>query len=577
MLAARVLRVQAVSDKLLPIDDGGIAARHFHRDEKRIFLFAASKYDELGRVISRAINSVGTSWQFDALARATTETNVLGTFAYTYDGPTNRLATVTYPNGQTSEYAYFGNSGDRRLQTIHHRYPNAAMLSKFDYTYDPVGNIQTWRQQADTAAVTWSYGYDAADELVGAIKRDTDVVQTVLNRYAYGYDAAGNRTIEQIDDAVTGATFNVANELVSRQASGKMVFKGTVSEPATVTVGTTPAVVSASNQFEAAVPVVSGSNSITITARDASGNIATRQFTVPNTGSSGSFTYDANGNLTSDGTRTFEWDARNQLLAVTVGTHRSEFAYDGQQRRVHEVEKENGITQSDTNAVWCQSEICEERAADGTTITRRAFRFGEQITGVSHYFATDHLGSVHDATDGSGILLARYAFDPWGRRTLAAGTDITRVGFTGHRWQSAESLWLSQYRALDSDIGRWINEDPLERLISRPGAPSFSMTPSGSANALRFQQMFGHRPEINLYDYVENNPLNRRDSLGLWSSNDTCKAGCVALGAACVTVCVTGFTTFGVVSICTLFCTAAYESCIANCNYYCPVPPPAKR
>ncbi|MCL4848503.1 MAG: hypothetical protein KJ066_18310 [Acidobacteria bacterium] len=48
---------------------------------------------------------------------------------------------------------------------------------------------------------------------------------------------------------------------------------------------------------------------------------------------------DANGNLTADGTRTFEWDARNQLVAVTVGTHRSEFVYDGLQRRVRQVEK----------------------------------------------------------------------------------------------------------------------------------------------------------------------------------------------------------------------------------------------
>jgi hypothetical protein len=28
---------------------------------------------------------------------------------------------------------------------------------------------------------------------------------------------------------------------------------------------------------------------------------------------------DANGNLTADASRTFEWDARNQLIAVTAG------------------------------------------------------------------------------------------------------------------------------------------------------------------------------------------------------------------------------------------------------------------
>lgn len=55
---------------------------------------------------------------------------------------------------------------------------------------------------------------------------------------------------------------------------------------------------------------------------------------------------DANGDLTSDGTRTFEWDARNQLVAINVGTHRSEFAYDGLQRRVRVADKENGAAPS---------------------------------------------------------------------------------------------------------------------------------------------------------------------------------------------------------------------------------------
>ena len=49
---------------------------------------------------------------------------------------------------------------------------------------------------------------------------------------------------------------------------------------------------------------------------------------------------DANGNLTADGARSFEWDARNQLLAVDVGTHRSEFTYDGDRRRGQEGRRE---------------------------------------------------------------------------------------------------------------------------------------------------------------------------------------------------------------------------------------------
>jgi YD repeat-containing protein len=47
-----------------------------------------------------------------------------------------------------------------------------------------------------------------------------------------------------------------------------------------------------------------------------------------------SYTYDANGNLLSDGLRTFAYDDENQLISVTVSNAwRSEFTYDGLLRR----------------------------------------------------------------------------------------------------------------------------------------------------------------------------------------------------------------------------------------------------
>jgi YD repeat-containing protein len=88
-------------------------------------------------------------------------------------------------------------------------------------------------------------------------------------------------------------------------------------------------------------------------------------------------------NLTSDGSRTLEWDARNQLVAITVATHRSEFTYDGEQRRVRIVEKEDSLVLSDSKVIWCQTDICEERASDATTVTRRLFATGEQAGSTS--------------------------------------------------------------------------------------------------------------------------------------------------------------------------------------------------
>ena len=169
-----------------------------------------------------------------------------------------------------------------------------------------------------------------------------------------------------------------------------------------------------------------------------------------------------------------------------MGTHRSEFTYDGQQRRVRIVEKENGATQTDTKVLWCDRQICEERAADGTTVTRRAFARGEQIGGIAHFFAADHLGSVTEISDGSTTLLGRYAFDPWGRRTVVAGSDVTSVGFTGHPRHGATGVALTLYRAYEPEFGRWVSQDPV-----------------------------GLEGGINLYAYVLNRPNLLIDEFGL--------------------------------------------------------------
>jgi len=199
-------------------------------------------YDVIGRLAARDVNGAGVTWQFDTLGRVTSEVNALGTFTYTYDGLSGRISTVTYPNSQRSAYTYLGNSGDRRVETIHHQYANGATLSRYDYTYDTVGNILTWRQQSNTAAVLWAYGYDAADQVNGAVETTTNATPTVLMAFTYAYDKAGNRTSEQIDDQLTSATYDVLNRLVSQQPTGSITVEGTVNEPATLTVQTRPVV-----------------------------------------------------------------------------------------------------------------------------------------------------------------------------------------------------------------------------------------------------------------------------------------------------------------------------------------------
>jgi RHS repeat-associated protein len=150
------------------------------------------------------------------------------------------------------------------------------------------------------------------------------------------------------------------------------------------------------------------------------------------------------------------------------------------------VEKENAVVQIDTHLLWCEMAICEERGADGTTVTRRLSTRGEQFGGASQFFGADHLGSVTEVTNSSATLLARYEFDPWGRRTLAAGTDATTIGYTGHRTHDASALALTMFRGYDPALARWLSEDPAS-----------------------------HIGGLNLYGYVVNNPIRRIDRYGL--------------------------------------------------------------
>jgi len=169
------------------------------------------QYDQLGRAVSRAINSVATATIYDVLGRPSVMTNALGSFQYSYVDATARLASESYPNGQTNLYTYYNNFGDERLQQILHLYPNGSLLSSFGYAYNPVGQITYWTNQLDTTPAQYlEASYDTADQLTNAVL--TDGV-TTFDSYAYAYDSAGNRLQSQINGVTQQYSYNALNQL----------------------------------------------------------------------------------------------------------------------------------------------------------------------------------------------------------------------------------------------------------------------------------------------------------------------------------------------------------------------------
>jgi RHS repeat-associated protein len=449
-------------------------------------------YDELGRVASQAIDGISNEadYEYDDLGRLITVTNPLGEFDYAYVNATNRLDHVEYPNGQVTNYTYYNNAGDQRLHEIENLTPSPSNLSKFTYTYDANGTIQSWAKKWDGGStLTSNFKYDAADQLT-----DAEVPGSLATKnYTYRYDISGNRTSEQIDLAVETATHNRLNQLTTLSDTGPIRFAGTLNEPASVTVNGVSADVDGANRFTADVVLDPGMHAVGVVATDGSSNVTTNTYDVTvASGSSRTLQYDANGNLLDDGNgRVFTWYANNQLASISENGDVTEFVYDGNGRRVQEKLNSTLIKQW----VWADgAQPAEERNASNV-VTKHFYGQGEQIGGTPYFFTMDHLGSIREMTDDSGVVQARYEYDPYGRRTKLSGSLDADLGFTGFLYHAGTGLSLALYRVYDPDLGRWLSRDP-------------SGDDSGA----------------NLYAYVGGNPINALDPLGLCGTSSQTKA-----------------------------------------------------
>jgi RHS repeat-associated protein len=516
-------------------------------------------YDQLGRVLNRAINSVTNAVTYDNLGRVMIVTNVLGAFTNKYVGVTARLSTTTYPNGQALTNTYFGNTGDHRLQEILNQASDGSTISKFDYAYDAEGEIQSWTQQTNSSpASVYNFQYDAASQLIDAVMNGA----VATNMYSYAYDAAGNRLSERINGTVEGASYNNLNELVNQNGgSGPLRFRGSVNEPiSNATVAGKAAALDSGTNFTGYATVNPGSNTVQVAVSDYNGNTLAHYYSVVlSNGASQTMAYDLNGNLvtmsnTTTGTAISNvWDAANRLVAIYSNeTYTSRFTYDGFGRRVRQTEINGTTTNSDHWMLWCDKELAEERDSSGGTVTKRFYAQGEQISGVNYYFTRDHLGSIREMRVGS-LIVARYDYDSWGRRAKISGGLDADFGFTGHYFHAPSGLHLALYRAYSADLGRWFSRDPVgERVtVIASGALAHRRTGSSIRGFTGVDELDRFDNNDSLYDYVGNKPTQMTDPLGLSSSGgippdvkkayqaicEDCGSGGSANADDCYTVC----------------------------------------
>ena len=222
--------------------------------------------------------------------------------------------------------------------------------------------------------------------------------------------------------------------------------------------------------------------------------------------------YDADGNMTSYGSLQFTWDAENRLISVSSnGVPVVQNQYDYMSRRIMKAT----ATQTNTFLYDGWNLIHEEMEA--ATPASRSYVWGLDLSetlqgagGVGGLLAMlspdsclltpayDANGNITDLVDTNGATVAHYEYDPYGNTIAKSGdqADANPFRFSSKYWDGETGFYYYGYRYFSSQMGRWINVDPI-----------------------------GERGGPNRYAYIRNNPPNKMDYLGMMAGSRPCCNG----------------------------------------------------
>lgn len=478
-------------------------------------------YDLLGRLIKRTEPEGTSTWGYDSaphgigkLALVTGPHGYLRTHTYdvlgrpanvttqlpnTRDGTltryyvdtgydtAGRLETILYHTGFAVRQVYNAHgylSEIRNSQTNHLYWQAQALNAQGNLTQALLGNtlttVRTYDTLGHTTAITTGQGSGSSVQYLtytydplGNLTERRDANQALSETFTY--DALNRLT----QSTVSG----VGSQSVQYDALGNITYKSDVGSYTYGTPGILP------GQVGYAGPHA-------VTAINPAGG-----------GAGQSYTYDANGNLTSGGGRTLAYTSANLPSQISQGAALLTFSYDPERVRTRQAG-----TPGTTVYIHPRLDLgpahFEEETQAGVTTRKHYINAGSQTVALyqeksdgttqTRYLHHDHLGSLDTVTDETGNVIERLSFDAWGKRRTPAwqsdpgntvqGQTTTR-GFTNHEHLDSVGLIHMNGRVYDPTLGRFLSADP-------------------------YIQAPQNLQSYNRYSYVNNNPLSYTDPSG---------------------------------------------------------------
>ena len=417
--------------------------------------------------------------------------------SYSYDLNGNVVST-TDRKKQVTTFSY---DGLNRMKFVGFNTSGASYESTISYTYD-AGNRMT---QAVNACSTGAPGcvngtitdaYDNLDRLTSEA--------TTQGSISYGYDAAGRETSMQVaGQPAVNYTYDNANRVTQiAQSSSTTSFSYDNGNRRTSLTLPNGVVVSCNYDNDSRLTGITytfGSSTLgnlsyaydqlgrrtqvggSFARTGLPGAVSSTSYDAANelTHWNGiSLSYDANGNMLTDGSNAFTWNARNQVASL----NNVSLQYDVFGRRTKNL--------AGTSFLYDGANAVQELS--GTTVTANLISGGiDEVfsrTDSSGAFTQlkDSLGSTIALVDSSGNIDTSYTYDAFGGTSVTRTSNANEFQYTG-RENEGNGLYFYRNRYYAPLFGRFISEDPL------------GFEGSGT----------------NFYAYAFDSPPNFRDPLGL--------------------------------------------------------------
>ncbi|MGW3953092.1 DUF6531 domain-containing protein [Streptomyces sp. NPDC004752] len=405
-------------------------------------------YDAAGRLTSRANSSRTEDFGYDAVGNLTKSRH----FAYTYDAA-GQMLTRTYNSGSIA-YAY---DDDGRTSTM------TADGETTTYTWDPAANLT---RSALPNTETEERAYDRAGRLtaVTSAKAGTTVTRTALTLSAAGLPTRADVTRAGVGTGGYDLTYDTAGRLTS----------GCFPQPA---------IAGCASSRTTSYTYDKAGNRLTSTLGSTSTSYAydaADQLTSTTTGTTTTdYAYDAEGNQTKAGADTYSYDLAGQISAATVADTAYTYNHDPSGNQIA-VAKDGSITNRyewDPNAPLPM--LAYETKGPLGSIIAQSYRYdplGQPEStragaGPVFYYHHDTQGSPVDVTGSTGTLHQRWAYDPFGTRTLdttAGGAPANTPSYTGARYETTTGNLDLHARQYNTATGRFNRPDPATRGQSTP-------------------------------------------------------------------------------------------------------------